>query len=43
MTELNEVLKREHEPAEKSHICFKEFNEPENRKVRNPCHHMGLY
>ena len=34
MTDLTDVMKLQHEAAEKCHICFKEFNEPENRKVR---------
>ena len=33
--------KRQHEAAEKCHVCFKEFNEPENRKIRDHCHYMG--
>ena len=43
MTELTDVLKREHEAAEKCHICLKEFNEPNNKKVRYHCHYTGLY
>ena len=43
MTELTDVLRTEHEAAEKCHICLKEFNEPENRKVRDHCHYTGLY
>ena len=43
MTELTDVLKREHEAAEQCHICFKEFNEPENKKLRDRCYHMGFY
>ena len=43
MTELNDVLKREHEAVEKCHICLKEFNNPEDRKVRDHCHYTGLY
>ena len=43
MTKLTDVLKREHEAAEKCHICLKEFNDPENRKVRDHCHYTGLY
>ena len=35
MTELTDVLKREHEAAEKCHICLKEFNDPNNKKVRS--------
>ena len=41
--ELTDVLKREHEAAEQCHICFKEFNEPENKKLRDRCYHMGFY
>ena len=43
MAMLIDVLKREHEAAEKCHICLKEFNDPENRKVRDHCHYTGLY
>ena len=43
MTKLTDLLKREHEPAEKCHICLKEFNDPKNRKVRDNCHYTGLY
>ena len=43
MTRLTDVLKREHEAAEKCHICLKEFNDPRNRKVRDHCHYTGLY
>ena len=43
MTKLTNVLKREHEAAEKCHICLKEFNDPKNRKVRDHCHYTGLY
>ena len=38
MTELTDVLKREQEAAEMCHICLKEFNNPEGRKVRDHCH-----
>ena len=31
MRKLTNVLTREHEAAEKCHICFKEFNDPEKR------------
>ena len=34
MAKLTDVRKREHEAAEKCHICLKEFNDPRNRKVR---------
>ena len=43
MIELTDVLKREHEAAEKCHICLKEFNDPQNKKVRDHCYYMGLY
>lgn len=29
--------------AEKYHFCIKEFNDPENRKVRSYCQYTGLY
>ena len=37
MTELTDAL-REHEAAEKCHIYLKEFNDPQNKKVRDHCH-----
>ena len=43
MIELTDVLKREHEAAEKCHVCLKEFNDPQNKKVRDHCHYTGLY
>ena len=43
MTKPTDVLKREHEAAEKCHICLKEFNDPRNRKVRDHCHYTSLY
>ena len=43
MTELTDVLKREHRAAEKCHICLKECNDPRNRKVRDHCHYTSLY
>ena len=43
MIELTDALKREHEAAEKCHICLKEFNDPNNKKVRDHCHYTGLY
>ena len=43
MIELTTVLKREHETAEKCHICLKEFNDPKNKKVRDDCRYTGLY
>ena len=43
MIELAGALKREHEAAEKCHICLKEFNDPKNKKVRDHCRYTGLY
>ena len=43
MIKLTDVLKREHEAAEKCHICLKQFNDPTNRKVRDHCHYTSLY
>ena len=43
MIERTDALKREHEMAEKCHICLKEFNDPHNKKVRDHCHYTGLY
>ena len=43
MIELADVLKREHKTAEKCHICLKEFNDPQNKKVRDHCHYTVLY
>ena len=43
MIKLTDVLKREHEAAEKCHICLKEFNNPNNKKVRDHCYYTGLY
>ena len=37
------MLKREHEAAEKCHICLKEFNNSQNKKVGDHCHYAGLY
>ena len=34
MTELTDVLKTEHKTAEKCHISLKEFDNPENRRVK---------
>ena len=42
MTELTGVLKKK-EATEKCHTCFKEFNDPENRKVRDHSNYTGLY
>ena len=41
--EVTDALKREHEVVEKCHICLKEFNDPQNEKVRDHCHYIGLY
>ena len=43
MTELTNVLKKEHKAAEKCHICLKECNDPQNKKVRDHCHYASLY
>ena len=43
MTELTDTLKREHEATKKCHVCLKEFNDPQNKKVRDHCHYTGLY
>ena len=40
---ISDALKREHEAAEKCHICLEEFNDPRNRKVRDHGHYTGLY
>ena len=42
MTELTDVLKRKHEAAKKFHICLKESNDPQNKKVRDHCHCTDL-
>ena len=42
MIELTGVLKREHEASEKCHICLKEFNDPQNKKIRDHRHYKGL-
>ena len=38
MIGLTEVLKSEHEAAEKCHICLKEFNDRKNKKMIDHCH-----
>ena len=43
ITKLTDVQKREHEAAEKCHICHKAFNDPKNKKVRDHCHYTVLY
>ena len=43
ITKLTDVQKRDHETAEKCHICLKEFNDPKNRKVKDHCHYNDLY
>ena len=43
MTELTDVLKREHKAAKRCRICLKEFNDRQNGKVRDHCHCTGLY
>ena len=43
MIGLTDALKAEHKEAKNCHICLKEFNDPQNRKVRDHCHYTGLY
>ena len=43
MTRFTDVLNREHEAAEKCHICLKGFNDPRNKKVRGHYHYTGEY
>ena len=43
MLELTDALKREHKASEKCDISVKEFNDPKNKKMRDHCHHTGLY
>ena len=43
MIELSDVLKRGHKAVERCHICLKEFNDPQNKMVRDHCHYIGLY
>ena len=43
MMELTDILEREHEAVETCHICFKPFDDPKNRKVRDHCHYTGIY
>ena len=38
-TELSGVLKRDDGAAENCHICFKGFNNHENRRLRDLCHY----
>ena len=42
MIELTDVLKREHEAAEKCYIRLKEFNDPHIKKVRGHCYYTGF-
>ena len=37
ITELTDVMKREHEAAEKCHICFIDFNGPKNKGKTGRC------
>ena len=41
LTELTDVLKREPKAAEKCQINFKDFNECENKKLRNHYHYAN--
>ena len=43
MTKFTDVLKREHEAAEKCYICLREFNDLMKNKMRDHCHYTGLY
>ena len=43
MTKLTDVLTKEHEAAEKYHICLKEFNDPKNKNLRDHHHYTSLY
>ena len=43
MTRFTDLLKREHEAAEKCRISLKDFNDTRNKKVRGHCHYTGLY
>ena len=43
MTELTDVLKREHEAVETCHIFSTAFDDPKNEKVKSHCHYTGLY
>ena len=43
MIELADALKREYETAKKCHICLKEFNYPQNKKVKDNCHFTSFY
>ena len=43
MIKLTDVLNREDKAAEECPICFKEFNDPKDRKVRDHCHYTGIY
>ena len=43
MIEPTDVLKREHKAAGKCHICLKEINDPQNKKVRVHYLYTGLY
>lgn len=42
-TDLTNALKRKHEAAKKCHICLKEFDNAENKKVKDHCYYTGLY
>ena len=43
ITELIDVLKKEHQAVQKCHICFEDFNYSDNRKIRGHCHYTSLY
>ena len=41
--ELSDLLKKEHKAAQRCHISLKEFNNSQNKNVRDHCHYTGLY
>ena len=43
MSRLTDVLKREHEAAEKCHFSLKESNDRKNKKMRDHCYYTSLY
>ena len=43
MTELTGVVKTECKASEKFHLWLKEFDAPDNRKVKDYCHYTGLH
>ena len=43
MTEFTGVVKTERKASEKFHLWLKEFDAPDNRKVKDYCHYTGLH